>query len=125
MRAGDIEKVRRLLGRQFGVDGDDRDRVTLGHLSENIDQQAKRRHWDFYLLLPVNDAQPCGLTPTDARGQEPAAIAGDLSFLLGGQRRGRRWGADGRSPPCAFDWHAPSCEGSRSVHAAGNRTGGQ
>ncbi len=45
-RSRDVEHVRCVLGRQFGVDRDDADRVALTDFGQDIHEQPQRRHRD-------------------------------------------------------------------------------
>lgn len=45
-RSRHVEHVRCVLGRQFGLDRDDADCVTLTDFGQDVNEQSKRRHRD-------------------------------------------------------------------------------
>ena len=85
VRTRHVEKVSRLLRRQFSVDWNDRDGVALRHLRQDVDEHAQRRDRDLDLPVAVDEAQPGSLAAANVRRQESAALPGDLDHA--------RWGA--------------------------------
>jgi len=113
VRTRHVEKVSRLLRRQFSVDWNDRDGVALRHLRQDIDEHAQRRDRDLDLLVAVDEAQSGRLAAADARREESTALPGDLCLMLCGERRRRSWGAQGGTGHGRF----PSVQGCTRIIA--------